>query len=198
MLERQATSCLTRFHVFSPTSTAQLAITILNLGQYQAAQIPDLDIGLIAIDSISAFYWPDRFTVEQLRSTTLESNDAMNPIRSVFTALRSLQQSHCPVIVLTNWAVTPTGLPLLSATPITLHAPYLEVRPGVNTIEPNADGARSMHLTHHVTLFSLNETHASEERLIPRNMQFLATMRSPGSSGPAKFIISITPVNIEM
>lgn len=178
-LDAQATSCFARLHVFSPTSTTQLAITILNLGNYQAAQI--VDMGLVAIDSLSAFYWPDRFTVEQLRFTTSESSDNTNPIQSVFKALRSLQQSHRPIIVLTNWVATPTALSLLSAT-----TKHFELQPGINNIERNADSSRSMYLTHHVTLLPLKETQT----------QSLVTVRLPGSS--TTFMLPITSTAIEL
>ncbi|KAJ7786434.1 hypothetical protein B0H16DRAFT_1708600 [Mycena metata] len=102
-----AEMALRKLHIFRPVSTAQLAISICNLPAYQTARMPDADIALVAVDSLSAFYWPDRFTAEQLRPLGL-SNNSSTPLQHVFSALQRFRISHNPITVLTNWALNPT------------------------------------------------------------------------------------------
>lgn len=105
MLVKQS---LQNLHVFSPHSSAQLAATLLHLPSYHRTKLPNSEIGILAVDSMSAFYWPDRFTAEQLRPTTHRVNTTSNPLHHVVVALQRFHRSHKPMIVLTNWDLTPT------------------------------------------------------------------------------------------
>ncbi|KAJ7235904.1 P-loop containing nucleoside triphosphate hydrolase protein, partial [Mycena haematopus] len=98
-----AETALHKVHIFRPASTLQLAASIYNLPAYQKTHMPDADIGLVAVDSLSAFYWPDRFTAEQLRPLT---NSSATSLQHVLTSLQKFRLSHNPVTVLTNWALT--------------------------------------------------------------------------------------------
>ncbi|THH30069.1 hypothetical protein EUX98_g4126 [Antrodiella citrinella] len=61
----------------------------------------DQELGLIAVDAINAFYWTDRFTMEQLRGGSLDFN-VSTPLFHVATAFQRLRLSHAPVIVITT------------------------------------------------------------------------------------------------
>ncbi|EIN14184.1 hypothetical protein PUNSTDRAFT_38523, partial [Punctularia strigosozonata HHB-11173 SS5] len=112
--EKLVTDCLQHLHVFRPTSTLQLAATILNLPSYHLENDPDVEIGLLAVDSISAFYWPDRFTVEQLclgENISLKDLGSLNPLHHVLKALQRFRLSHGVITVLTNWGLHPLATP---------------------------------------------------------------------------------------
>ena len=70
-MEDLATQCLESLHIFRPTSSLQLAITLIHLPRYHAtdSRLRDKEIGLLAIDSLSAFYWR-----EDRKSTRLNSS----------------------------------------------------------------------------------------------------------------------------
>ena len=109
-LDELATQCLKNLHVFRPTSSAQLAITLIHLPKYHAtdSRMQESEIGLLAIDSLSAFYWRDRYSLEQLRDATESSSHATlppNPLHYVVKALQDFRASHRPVILLTNWGL---------------------------------------------------------------------------------------------
>ncbi|KAI0348432.1 hypothetical protein BDW22DRAFT_1424605 [Trametopsis cervina] len=105
-------SCLSRLYLFRPTSTVQLAATILNLPNFHATDVrlEDQEIGLLAVDSMSSFYWQDRFMAEQLRSGP-SSYTGKNPLQNVITALEQFRLSHHPVVFLTNWGLQPLSKP---------------------------------------------------------------------------------------
>ncbi|KAI0095007.1 hypothetical protein BDY19DRAFT_879094 [Irpex rosettiformis] len=105
-------NCLSRVYVFRPTSSIQLAATILNLGHLHAThdRFVGLEIGLVVVDSLSSFYWQDRFTVEQFRVGP-SGHNTTNPLQHVLSALENIRVSHRPIILLTNWGLNPIGKP---------------------------------------------------------------------------------------
>ncbi|CDO76615.1 hypothetical protein BN946_scf184868.g29 [Trametes cinnabarina] len=110
--EDLATECLQHLHVFRPTSSAQLAITLLNLPHYHAtdSRLQRKEIGVLAIDSMSAFYWRDRYTLEQLRDAAdsqTRTNLPPSPLLHVLKGLANFRTSHRPVILMTNWGLNP-------------------------------------------------------------------------------------------
>ncbi|TFY61942.1 hypothetical protein EVJ58_g4189 [Rhodofomes roseus] len=112
--------CLSRLHVFRPSSSAQLAATLVHLPDYHSTH-PSLrshEIGLLAIDSLSAFYWGDRFLVEQWRttsgnaaSTTPIPTELASPMRHVVAAVQRVRALRGPLTVLTNWGLNPSKRP---------------------------------------------------------------------------------------
>lgn len=183
---------LEKLHIFRPMSSIQLAVTITHLPAYHAAHIPDTEIGLLAIDSISAFYWPDRFTVEQMRSappTAEPRKQAPNfasPLQHVLTALQSFRLSHSPVIALINWGLIPLNEPSPVSTP-TFYKQHLHPFPLPFSPNPNAPrtnvpmnhsfptSSAPLPITHHITIpsttippfnpgISLEEAKAQEEQ----------------------------------
>ena len=102
--------CLGRIFVFRPTSSAQLAAAILTLGDVHAnnARLAHQEIGLVVVDSLSSFYWQDRFTVEQFQAGS-SAHHIKSPIQHVLTALEGIRTSHRPIIVFTNWGLNPVG-----------------------------------------------------------------------------------------
>lgn len=88
--------CLERVHIFRPNSSEQLSATLAHLPKYHAKNLPEMDLGMVAIHSIDSFYWLDRFRAEQLRSTS--PLGAVS--RNIFSILENLSSRHGFIIVL--------------------------------------------------------------------------------------------------
>lgn len=104
-------TALRNLRLFPVASTMQLAASISSLPTYHAQHLPTSEIALIAIDSMSAFYWQDRFTGEKRRprNTTrpygqMDSIDG-STLHRVLISLEKIRVTHGPVVVLTNWGI---------------------------------------------------------------------------------------------
>jgi DNA-repair protein XRCC2 len=129
-----ARSSMKRIHVFRPTSSVQLAVSLLRLPAYHTSHLPDDEIGLIVIDSISSFYWPDRFTLEQINSAGSArrgTSSNASPLHRVLASLQQIRLSHGSVIALTNWGLNPLTKPVQNSGSTILYkqhlSPYLTV-----------------------------------------------------------------------
>ncbi|KAI5124624.1 hypothetical protein M0805_004234 [Coniferiporia weirii] len=165
-LQELVAESLQRVHVFCPVSSASLAATLLRLPAYHAECMPSLEIALLAVDSISAFYWLDRYALEQRRQSAIERKDVPSPLGRVLVALQEFRLSHGPVIVLTNWGLAPlyndsTGTnPVVSQTNSTgpvqtpFYRQHLHPFPAPFEVPPRI--LPSAHIfppiTHHITL----------------------------------------------
>lgn len=170
--ERIVQDALKMLHLFRPSSSIQLAATIAHLPKYHTAHFPSAEIGMLAIDSVSAFYWPDRFTVEQLRSTPNAASDKTvykdsPPLQYVLLALQTFRNTHDPVIVMTNWGLNPipaagaaSDIPKLYRQHLhPFPAPFDSQRSGryaaastIPTTKIPPDLAMPLALSHHITL----------------------------------------------
>ncbi|KAJ2928794.1 hypothetical protein H1R20_g8258, partial [Candolleomyces eurysporus] len=101
---------LRRLAIIKVASTLQLAVSILNVPGYLARLFPRHELGMLVVDSVSTFYWSDRFAAERPASAASSSSSppSSNRFRHVVTALQRVQCSLSPVIVLSNWGLTPT------------------------------------------------------------------------------------------
>lgn len=113
-LEELAIQCLSRLHVVRPQSSTQAASTLMHLPEYHSAH-PSLrseEIGLLAIDSLSAFYWIDRFLAEQWRSvdhpSSADPTEPISPMRQITIALQRVRTSRGPLTILANWGLNPS------------------------------------------------------------------------------------------
>ncbi|KAM6498211.1 hypothetical protein JOM56_006159 [Amanita muscaria] len=152
-------AALDRLHIFKPDSSSQLAVTIYHLPRYVADRFPDRRLGLVAIDSISAFYWPDRYTVQQLQTAHEGHNQFhRHPLNHVFIALRSLHLHWSPVIVLTNWGLVPDPELTKRNPSVQMFKQHLYPFPGPfasnHSTHDNSGLAlgNSFQITHHITL----------------------------------------------
>ncbi|THH07618.1 hypothetical protein EW145_g3252 [Phellinidium pouzarii] len=117
-LQELVIQSLKRVHMFRPTSSVSLAATILRLPAYHTEHMPSLEIALLVIDSISSFYWLDRYAFEQQRySASNNKKDGVSPLNRILVALQDFRLSHGPVIALTNWGLTPVSNTSVSANP---------------------------------------------------------------------------------
>lgn len=99
---------LNRVHIFRPTSTASLLATISGLPVYHAENMQTEEISLVAIDSISSFYWTDRYTSEQRHPSDKKENSSL--LGQVLMGLQELRLRYGFVTMLNNW-----GLSLISS-----------------------------------------------------------------------------------
>lgn len=127
---------LQRLHIFRPTSSSQLAATLTQLGRYHTTHLAGSQIGLVAIDSINAYHWPDRFTAEHIRTSSLPS---------ILTALSSLRATHAPAIIMSSRGLQSSGAsalvdcfnPTHRITLSALHSPQFQEDMPVATDERN-------------------------------------------------------------
>ena len=196
---------LSRLHVFRPTSLAQLATSIANLPAYHASRMPNQEIALLAVDSISAFYWPDRLAAEQLRTA------GILPLHDVLDAIQSVRRSHGPLSFLTNWALN--AAPSHSGSPYTQHLhPFPILQDAIADLgAKSADHSSSspFRLAHHIALSSpsagssppallgntLVDTGRHGREIID-NSQVSCLLRSSGTREAARFTIQITDDDI--
>ncbi|KAI0051722.1 hypothetical protein FA95DRAFT_1455808, partial [Auriscalpium vulgare] len=152
---------LRNFRIFRPSSSLQLAATLSNLQTYHAEDMPSSELALLAIDSMSAFYWTDRFAAEDRRapppgiSKSSTPSSAQNALHVILEALQRIRTSHGPVIALTNWGLSPqhshgaaAGLPAYKRH---LHPFPTLIAP--NTPDPSPRLDIYPPLTHHITLY---------------------------------------------
>lgn len=200
--QRIVKAALGNLHIFCPTSSVQLAATLAHLPAYHSKHLRNTEIGLLAVDSMSAFYWPDRFTVEQLRSIPMHSRpgtavNVANPLHHVLVALQNFRLSHNPVTVLTNWGLNP--VPNSSFYRQHLHpfpSPFPESQAPASGNLPST----SLPLTHHITLNSVPIPSLDNE-MAPADEQYRkefcfkgevrGLVRTPGSSDVGHFVFYI-------
>ncbi|KZT75171.1 hypothetical protein DAEQUDRAFT_720391 [Daedalea quercina L-15889] len=154
-LEDITNQCLSRLHIFRSQSSTQLAVTLMHLHEFHSSHssLQSCEIGLIALDSLSACYWNDRFLVEQWRAASesaasmgVNSTEPVNPLRHVTIALQRFRVLRGPLTVLTNW-----GLNLLKESahvgePYPLYKQHLHPFPSpFNDVDVDASHFRPSH-----------------------------------------------------
>lgn len=129
--EHLALAALKRVHVFRPTSSIQLAMTLASFPDYHMTSLLDDDVGLVAVDSVSSFYWPDRFTMEQLNSATVQHGTSHIPtsLQYILSALQKIRLSYGTLIVVTNWGLNPLTNFTGNSVPTTLYKQHLKPFP---------------------------------------------------------------------
>ena len=96
---------LQKLHIFRPDSSLQLAATLFQLAKYHAFCLPGEAIGLLAIDSVNANYWPDRFTMEQMHTSTSNKRRVVPSLQHILAAAEPLRRSCGFTTVITSRAL---------------------------------------------------------------------------------------------
>jgi DNA-repair protein XRCC2 len=131
---------LRKLHIFRPESSVQFAVAAANLPNYHSSSMPNDEIGLVAVDSLSAFYWQDRFLGEQPR------DGRPSGIEKALNSLEQIRQSHGSVIAYTNWGLPSArhnNTPFYQQHVSQLHSPFGGEPQVSHPILP---------VTHHMTL----------------------------------------------
>jgi len=224
MARRLAEESLRRLHIFRPASLLQLATSLLYLPHYHKVHIPEHEIGLVAVDSISAFYWPNLFIAEQMRNVPQSAQGASGPasahaLQHVLTALGRIRLSNAPLIILTNWGLNPAWQ---SSGQVTFYKQHLHPFPhcpenDANTLSssvlsdlpPTPD---LLPLTHHITLspvsvppfppeLSLRDAIKQEveyRRRMVQKGEIMGLVRTAGSREIRHLTFCITSENIDV
>lgn len=152
---------LGKLHIFRPESSVQFAVATANIPDYHSSSMPRDEIGLVAIDSLSSFYWQDRFLGEQLR------HGRPSGVEKALESLEQIRQSYGFVIVYTNWGLPSARNAPQNDTPFypqhipQLHSPFGEESQVPHPILP---------LTHHMTLRAVAMPKISTDTPVTRLM----------------------------
>ena len=179
---------LRKLHIFRPESSVQFAVTVANIPNYHSLNLPNDEIGLVAIDSLSSFYWQDRFLGEQPR------DGKPSVTEKALNSLEQIRQSHGSVIVYTNWGLPSSrqnNTPFYPQHVPQLHSPFTEPQ-GSRPILP---------ITYHITLRTVAMPKISPDTPVVRlvgdrqvhDRQIEALVRTVGFSGQVgSFLFKVT------
>ena len=153
---------LRKLHIFRPESSAQFAVTVTNIPNYHSSSMHKDEIGLVAIDSFSSFYWQDRFLGEHPR------DGKQSAVERALNSLEQIRQSHGSVIAYTNWGLPSARHNLQNNTPFYLqHVPQLH--------SPFGGESQVSHqilpITHHMTLQTVAVPKISPDTPVARLME---------------------------
>ncbi|KAF9056276.1 hypothetical protein BJ165DRAFT_498001 [Panaeolus papilionaceus] len=96
--------CLENIHVFKPTSTEHLTLSLASVSLYHATRFPDSEIGLVGIHSVDAYYWSDRFKGEQLHSIS-PAAIIPTPYHALGDVIHDTRTTRGYTVVLTHWGL---------------------------------------------------------------------------------------------
>jgi len=101
--------CLTRLHVFSPTSTIQLASTLQTLPDwFKNAKGGEggEDLGIVIIDGMTEFAWSDQY--ERSLPNPPSSAPLLDPLKLFSQSIANLRLQLSPIIMISQWVMNPT------------------------------------------------------------------------------------------
>ncbi|KAG6845753.1 hypothetical protein H0H87_003807 [Tephrocybe sp. NHM501043] len=202
-IESTAQQSLRNLHIFRPTSTGQLATTLSNLASYHSMHLGDREIGIVAIDSMSSHYWPDRFIGEQTRISAVSqpgSSHHATSLYRVLVALKSFARTQRSVVVMSNW-----GLHALnnggSSSFYRQHLhPFPKLHPSSHLPEPGQSYGHSYPehipiLTCHITLLQPDPDAHHElqgNALEAGQVKIAGLIRKPNMSSAVQFSLNIS------
>jgi len=175
------TTALDLLHVFQPASSHQLTATIQHLPMYLAANLPEAELGVLAVDSITAFYWSDRFFCEQARLANRSSPPVRpkNSLNQVSVALETLIRSHGPLILLSIWDLN---------LPSTAHT-QRHLGPPTNYAGTSKD---ILPASYHITIAASSVNIGTEDVSFTNTTHFSGIVRTPGNSQTTEFSLCTT------
>ncbi|GAA5879826.1 hypothetical protein JCM3774_001395 [Rhodotorula dairenensis] len=105
--------CLSRLHVFYPSSMLQLAATVQYLPEWTKTNAFD-QLGTVLIDGMSEFAWIDQYEVEQKQAEPTATATARStrpaeqpPLRLLCSAIAHLRRTVAPLVFITQWVFRP-------------------------------------------------------------------------------------------
>lgn len=112
-LDSLVAECLTRLHVFSPTSTLQLAATLQTLPEwYEALNISGggglEDLGCVIIDGMTEFAWPDQYEREQQATSRTHPPSTPPPLQLFSSSISRLRETVSPLVFISQWVLRPS------------------------------------------------------------------------------------------
>ncbi|GAA5834064.1 hypothetical protein JCM5353_002053 [Sporobolomyces roseus] len=109
--------CLTRLHVFSLTSTIQLASTLQTLPDwFKSGKGGDgsEDLGMVIIDGMTEFAWSDQYDAQQLSKTASSTSSSssspriLDSLKHFSKAIANLRLQISPLILISQWVLVPS------------------------------------------------------------------------------------------
>ncbi|KAF8313810.1 hypothetical protein DL93DRAFT_2228268 [Clavulina sp. PMI_390] len=94
---------LKRLHIFRPTSPLTLLATLISLPIYHSSSMPDQEICMLMIDSLTSFHWPDLWRPE--RAYAHDDGDEIRLGRLV-TTINDLRARMNIITFIANWIPT--------------------------------------------------------------------------------------------
>ncbi|KAG8956108.1 hypothetical protein FRC03_010952 [Tulasnella sp. 419] len=112
-IESVAQKCLSLIHIFKPKTSLEVATTLLGIPSYHRDHMPNQEILMLFIDSMSAFHHDDKRRIEQAGYADRNSNGSTKRVDSpqlkmmkhTLDAIQNLRTSLGVVTFLTNWAL---------------------------------------------------------------------------------------------
>ncbi|GEM08363.1 rad51 family DNA repair protein [Rhodotorula toruloides] len=116
-IQRYLDECLTRLHVFYPSSTIQLAATIQALPEWAKTHAVE-EVCSVLIDGMSQFAWADQYAHEQRIASLApgaprpadSSAASQAPLRLLLAAIAHLRRTLAPLIFVTQWVFRPHAI----------------------------------------------------------------------------------------
>jgi len=100
-------TAMRNLQIFAVSSIVQLIASMSELPTYHAEHMPTSEIALLGIDSMSAFYWQERFATEKqrfaLQANRTNSERFTDLLQHVFAVLDGIHSKYGSLIVLTSW-----------------------------------------------------------------------------------------------
>ncbi|PVG00746.1 hypothetical protein CPB86DRAFT_700609, partial [Serendipita vermifera] len=173
-LQGMILKCMGHLHLFQPTSITSLVATLLNLKKYHFTKMEDEQLCMLMIDGgLSSFYWQDRWVSESL---SVNSKELPPSTTAAFVkALQGIRESHNPVVLITNWAIS--SLPNTSFFRQHLPPPYPAVSDN-QTERSQVSRVSPIQITHHITLCDPHQSPASDNGQLPEELPYPANQSS--------------------
>lgn len=110
-ISKIAQDALASLHLFRPTSPLELAATLVSLPRYHSNHMPDEELAVLMIDSLTAFPWVREqdlpSTVDEPESDSRFRSQSFLPenmnIQAVLDGIDSLRRSYNIVTFITTW-----------------------------------------------------------------------------------------------
>ncbi|GAO49875.1 hypothetical protein SAICODRAFT_17394 [Saitoella complicata NRRL Y-17804] len=101
---------LQRLHIFRPISSTSLLATLRFLPTYvctPSSSLLDTKIGVVALDSLSAFFWQDRYQAPSSETTPTKPNDHVDTyiFATIAKTLKDFCLTHSCFAICTNWVL---------------------------------------------------------------------------------------------
>ncbi|KDN49610.1 hypothetical protein K437DRAFT_273259 [Tilletiaria anomala UBC 951] len=99
-------SWLNLLHIWRPTSQVAFSAAVQHAPKTVDASPGVYDIGLIVVDSISAFHWTDIQKADHCSSSSLSGPPTHQAFASALRHLKHLQDASAAPVLLSNWAIS--------------------------------------------------------------------------------------------
>lgn len=137
-IEDLVESCLSHLHIFTPSSTLQLACTLQLLPDVFRSLSRDSwipEISYVIIDGISEFVWRD-----QLDRELSKEKDYVSSLRFVVQALAHVRKQLSPVFFVSEWVLRDNVIPHRSNHGLPFYTSHLDPPwPQISSAPPRVD-----------------------------------------------------------